>query len=100
MSSATVLVHTANAGKYLVQLCKHWSHKLDVELGENTGVVRFGQAVASMEAGAEGLKVSIEAESDDVLERMKGVVSSHLDRFAFREAPLAFEWRQEAGSPA
>ncbi|WP_345944342.1 DUF2218 domain-containing protein [Aureimonas sp. SA4125] len=27
-----------------------------------------------------------------VLERMKGVVATHLDRFAFREAPLGFEW--------
>ena len=23
---------------------------------------------------------------------MKGVVASHLDRFAFREAPLKFDW--------
>jgi hypothetical protein len=26
------------------------------------------------------------------VERMKGVVARHLDRFAFREAPLRFEW--------
>jgi hypothetical protein len=26
------------------------------------------------------------------VERMKGVVASHLDRFAFREAPLRFDW--------
>ena len=25
---------------------------------------------------------------------MKGVVASHLDRFAFREAPLQFDWSE------
>jgi uncharacterized protein len=28
----------------------------------------------------------------ETLERMKGVLSSHLDRFAFREAPSPFNW--------
>lgn len=93
MTAATAHVPTANAEKYVKQLCKHWSHKLDVELGETTGIVRFGQAVASMAAGADELVVTIEAESDEILERMKGVVSSHLDRFAFREAPLRFDWK-------
>jgi hypothetical protein len=92
MPATTALVPTANAEKYMKQLCKHWSHKLDVELAETTGIVRFGQAVATMEAKPDGLAVKIEAESGEVLEQMKGVVASHLDRFAFREAPLSFDW--------
>ena len=55
--------------------------------------VRFSEAVATMSADDKVLTVEIEAGSDEVLERMKGVVSSHLDRFAFREAPLPFEWQ-------
>jgi hypothetical protein len=31
------------------------------------------------------------------LERMKGVVANHLDRFAFREAPLTFHWSTGEG---
>ena len=92
MATATAHVPTENAAKYLQQLCKHWSRKLDVELGENAGIVRFGQAAAHMEAKADGLTVRIDAEGDETLERMKGVVASHLDRFAFREAPLKFDW--------
>lgn len=46
-----------------------------------------------MSADDKALTVEVEAASDEVLERMKGVVSSHLDRFAFREAPLPFEWQ-------
>lgn len=92
MAASTARVPTAHAEKYLKQLCKHWSHKLDVELSETTGTVRFSQAVANMAAGEDSLTVTIEAQEDDVLQRMKGVVASHLDRFAFRDAPLTFNW--------
>ena len=33
-------------------------------------------------------------EESEAVERMKGVVASHLDRFAFREAPLKFDWSE------
>jgi uncharacterized protein len=92
MTVAKARVPTANAAKYLQQLCKHWSHKLDVDLSDRRGVVRFPSAVATMEASQDSLLVTIEAEESETLERMKGVVASHLDRFAFREAPLPFEW--------
>lgn len=39
------------------------------------------------------LTVEVEAASNEMLERMKGMVSSHLNRFAFREAPLPFDWQ-------
>ena len=93
MTKSIAVVPTENGWKYLQQLCKHWSHKFEVELGEKSGVVRFGEAVATMRADDQALTVEIEASSPDVLERMKGVVSSHLDRFAFREAPLPFDWK-------
>jgi len=92
MTKSIAVVPTENGWKYLQQLCKHWSHKLDVELGEKSGVVRFGEAVATMRADDQALTVEIEASSPDVLERMKGVVSSHLDRFAFGEAPRPLDW--------
>lgn len=95
MARSVATVPTENGWKYLQQLCKHWSHKLDVELGEKSGTVRFAEATATMSADGSALTVTIEAVSDEVLERMKGVVASHLDRFAFREAPLPFEWRAD-----
>ena len=91
MAIATARVPTANGAKYLQQLCKHWSHKLEVDLSDRKGVVRFPSAIATMEASPEALLVTIEADGETV-ERMKGVVASHLDRFAFREAPLPFDW--------
>ena len=97
MSIATARVPTANGAKYLRPLCKHWSHKLEVDLSDRNGVVRFPSAVATMEASPDALLVAIEAADGETLERMKGVVASHLDRFAFREAPLPFHWSAGEG---
>lgn len=93
MTKTIAVVPTENGWKYVQQLCKHWAHKLEVELGEQKGTVKFSEATAIMTSDASALTVEIEAVSAEVLERMKGVVSSHLDRFAFREAPLPFEWK-------
>jgi hypothetical protein len=37
--------------------------------------------------------VRIDATSPEQRDALKGVVARHLDRFAFREAPLPFDWR-------
>lgn len=92
MTVTTARVPTANGAKYLTQLCKHWSHKLDVQLEGPHGVVRFGTGVATMDAEADALVVRLEGAEAAEVERLKGVVASHLDRFAFREAPLPFNW--------
>ena len=92
MPTETARVPTSHGARYLQQLCKHWSHKLDVQLTDNEGIVRFQDAVATMTAAPEALTVTVEAGDEETLQRMKGVVASHLDRFAFREAPLPFEW--------
>ena len=88
----TAHVPTANGGKYVRQLCKHWSHKFDVELSGDAGTVSFADAVATMAAAPDLLTVTVAAADDATVERIKSVVASHLDRFAFREAPLRFGW--------
>jgi len=92
MPIAKTSVPTANAAKYMQQLCKHWSHRLEVDLSDQKGVVKFPAAVATFDPSAESLFVTIEGEKGEEVERLKGVVASHLDRFAFREAPLRFDW--------
>ena len=92
MPIAKASIPTANAAKYMQQLCKHWSHRLEVDLSDQKGVVKFPAAVVTLEAGPEALGVAIEGEGSEEVERLKGVVASHLDRFAFREAPLRFDW--------
>lgn len=102
MTSSIAKVPTAHASKYLQQLCKHWQHNLAVEFTPEHGTVTFpkdarganwaGDALVTFDAGADALSVRIDASSDEHVEAMKGVVARHLDRFAFREAPLGFDW--------
>jgi uncharacterized protein len=92
--AATASIVTHYASRYLQQLCKHWAHKLEVAFDPQHGTIRFpGGTVATLDADDEGLTARIEAPDDDTLERMKQVVTEHLDRFAFREAPLHWNWR-------
>jgi len=92
MKASTARVPTKSGARYIVQLCKHWAHKFPVEVGDGRGVVRFPSASAQMQADDAALTVIVEAEDAETLERMKDVVARHLDRFAFREAPLPFSW--------
>ncbi|WP_346432945.1 DUF2218 domain-containing protein [Breoghania sp.] len=46
-----------------------------------------------MHAEADHLRCDLDASTSEQLEVLKGVVERHLDRFSFREAPLAFDWR-------
>jgi hypothetical protein len=92
VSAIVARVATQNGGKYVRQLCRHWSHKLETRVEGETGTVTFPTAVATMAADEAAIVVSITGEDRADLERLTGVVASHLDRFAFREAPLAFDW--------
>ena len=102
-TSATALVPTKNGSRYLQQLCKHWSHNLAVEFTPEQGKVVFPKdarghsfpaaAVATFRAQDDALEVVVDASSPEQLDGLKGAVARHLDRFAFREAPLTFDWR-------
>jgi uncharacterized protein len=101
--SASAAVPTDSGSRYLQQLCKHWSHNLTVEFTAEHGTVTFprdirgadypGDAVATFDARDDMLDVRIDASSVEQRDALKSVVASHLDRFAFREAPLRFDWR-------
>ena len=102
-ASSTALVPTTNGSRYLQQLCKHWAHNLEVEFTPERGTIVFppdargadwpGEGRVTMVAHPGTLECRIDASVHEQLEGLKGVLASHLDRFAFREAPLAFDWR-------
>lgn len=98
-------VPTANGSRYLQQLCKHWSHNLQVDYDADRGKVVFprdargadwpGDATVTMTAREGALDCRIDASAPGQLEGLKGALARHLDPFAFREAPLAFDWKDE-----
>jgi hypothetical protein len=104
-ATSLAAVPTPHGSRYLQQLCKHWSHNLQVEYDAQQGKVVFprdargadwpGDAVVTMTAGEGVLDCLIEASAPAQLEGLKGALARHLDRFGFREAPLAFEWRDQ-----
>ena len=55
-------------------------------------MVRFPAVVVALEAQSDDLVATIDGSREEAVERMKGVVASHLDRFAFHEAPQKFDW--------
>lgn len=99
---ATAQVPTRSGSKYLQQLCKHWAHNMAVEFTAERGTVTFprdargadwpGDGLVTMIAHAETLECRIDATAEGQRDGLKGALARHLDRFAFREAPLTFDW--------
>ena len=100
MSVSIALVPTHSASRYLQQLAKHWSHKMTVEFSAEKGSIEFPNgARLAMRADSDTLDLELSVPEDGDVARMREVVASHLDRFAFREAPLTFDWREGVSSP-
>ena len=101
-------VPTTSAGKYLQQLCKHWSHNLRVEFTPEHGTIVFpaegragtfpADALVTFDAVGETLVIRIDGATDEQVHALQDVVARHLDRFAFREAPLTFDWTRDAAA--
>ena len=92
MAQSSADVKTENGSKYLQQLCKHWSHKMQTECDVQKGRVDFPSgAQLLLSAEPTVLHLELKTESAESLARMQGVVADHLARFAFREE-LVFDW--------
>ena len=100
--SSTGFAKTDKASRYLQQLCKHWEHNLKVEFTADHGTIVFpkdargadwpGDGLVTLDAKAEGLAIRVDASAEGQLEALKGAVERHVDRFAFREGALSYEW--------
>lgn len=84
---------TAQAGKYLQQLCKHFAHKVEVSYDAQSGWVDLPPGRATLEASAEALQVTVTGPDEDGLGLAREIIDNHLVRFAFREGFEAMEWR-------
>ena len=68
---------------------------MTVAFTEEEGTITFPNgSVLAMRADSESLDLVLTVPDGEDAGRMREVVASHLDRFAFREAPLTFDWRE------
>ncbi|MBW6422574.1 DUF2218 domain-containing protein [Rhizobium sp. XQZ8] len=93
MIQAAAEWRTEHGRKYLVQLCKHFAHKIDVTYTEDHGECRFSCGMAVLDADDTGLKITAVAEGSEQLTETQSVIERHLVRFAFRENLEALQWQ-------
>ena len=90
-------VATARAQRYMIQLCKHFEHRLPARYGLAEGSIEFAQGVCRLSVPERELLVlRAEAMDEAALAQLEHAVTRHLERFAFRDQP-EIAWRREAG---
>tara|TARA_B100000965_G_scaffold212412_1_gene177473 strand:- start:263 stop:595 length:333 start_codon:yes stop_codon:yes gene_type:complete len=84
-------VETEHASKYLVQLCKHFAHKVEVEYDPQSARVEFPPGRCMMTAEGSTLSFYCRSEKEKGLDVMQYILGDHLARFAWREE-LSLDW--------
>ena len=82
--------------RYIQQLVSHWGHKYATSYADGTGAFPFSEIEhAVMSARPGGIAITLITGEPDRNVHMRGVIERHIDRFAFREAPLSYEWTEQ-----
>src|ERR1700743_1847774 len=97
---SNAMAPTGEARRYMIQLCKHFAHRVPASFGEREGKISFEAGEVRLRATPENLTVEADAETPEGLDRLEDVIARHLRRFAFREPDLAVEWRRAPAPPA
>lgn len=97
-STATGFAICEQPERYIQQLVKHWSHKMATSWLDDAamGVFPFSELEnAVMTARPGGIAITLTTGDLPRNEELRGVIERHIDRFAFREAPLTYEWKNQ-----
>ena len=80
--------------RYIQQVVSHWGHKFATSYEDGVGTFPFSDVeTAVMSAQPGGIAITLTTAEHERNVHMRGVIERHIDRFAFREAPLAYEWK-------
>ena len=97
-ATATGLAHCEYPEGYIRLLVSHWGHKFATSYDEGDGMGAFPFSEHTnvvMTARPEGIAITLTTADMEENERMRGVIERHIDRFAFREAPLTYDWTEQ-----
>lgn len=84
---AVASLRTDNASRYLAMLCTHFARRLTVTFNDQRGCVEFPFGACALSADPQHLQLIASAQNSDDLEKVEDVITSHLERYAFRENP-------------
>lgn len=94
MSSETGQAPTVHASRYLQQLAKHWAHNNEVTFDAGSADIKLRGNRVQLRAEPQRLVATLTTGPEGDPTRLRQVFEDHINRFAFREAPLPFEWSE------
>lgn len=74
----------------LLRLCKHWSHKFQVNFDERQGNIDFGDSGCELQVTEGGLRARLWVADRAELQGLQEVVTEHLQRMVTE--PLQVDW--------
>lgn len=84
----TSTVKTAFGEPYLKRLCRHFAHKIPASIDGQQSVLEFPFGMCRIDVDDEQMRIRIEVEDPDNLDRAEKVVADHLIRMANRDEPV------------
>ena len=95
-ATAQGFAHCEKPERYIQQLVSHWSHKMATSYADGVGTFPFSELESAvMTARPGGIAITLVTADHARNVHLRGVIERHIDRFAFREAPLTYEWEEQ-----
>lgn len=87
---------TPHAHRYMVQLCKHFGHKIPAQVEGDAGSISFDIGMARLTAAQAELTCTVTGADARTVESLQDIIDRHLARFAFREDFTRMNWSPAA----
>lgn len=87
MVNSTATIQTGKARRYMKALVNHFNRKVTAVYTEDSGYIEFGFGRCDIQANDNTLTFQATSNDADNLNRLQGVISSHLVRFTQSEIP-------------
>jgi hypothetical protein len=117
MPTAEARIATNRASRYLVQLCSHLNHmsgmrhqppaghgaghmppKVEhVDHSDSYGTIRFTHGLCTLRATADSLKLRLDADDDETLQRLQNGLAGRIEKFGRRDQ-LTVTWSRPEAS--
>jgi hypothetical protein len=88
---------TAEASRYMVRLCYHFTKKIEVNYDDTQGLAKFPWGVCRLTALDDAISFECEADDAEKMAQVQHVIDSHVALFS-RKAPLSVVWAIDAMS--